>query len=150
MNKHKFYDGDVAHNRVSKTAARKLWEGGRPIVFCPVKLAPFGSFRPSCMLQKGEERPDFDAAVRDFVWYNCQMRETGYYPAFYVADIPVSIKPFIFENWHAWTSTGGVMLSDESEKKLREFKSPDECINWLFMNGDKPAARALDKHVKGN
>jgi hypothetical protein len=86
MQKHKFNDGNTPHTRVSKAAARKLWDAGRPVVFCPVKLVPFGGFRPSCMMQKSADQPDFEKAVRDFVWYNCQLHETGYYPAFYVAD----------------------------------------------------------------
>lgn len=86
MNKITALDGNVRHNRVSKAAARKMWDAGRPVVFCPVKLYPFGGFRPSCMLQKSDERPDFDTAVQDFVWYNCQLNETGFYPAYYVAE----------------------------------------------------------------
>ena len=31
-----------------------------------------------------------------------------------------------------------------------EFKTIDDCVNWLFLiNQDKPAARALNKHKGG-
>lgn len=40
------------------------------------------------------------------------------------------------------------MLSDENAKKLREFDTVDAAINWLFLNGAKPAARALNAHKK--
>lgn len=61
------------------------------------------------------------------------------------------MKPFIFSKWHAWQGTGDiVLLSDEESKKLRQFKTADDCINWLYLEaGDKEAARALNKHNKG-
>jgi hypothetical protein len=58
--------------------------------------------------------------------------------------------PFIFGKWHAWQLPFEyVMLSDEEAKKLRQFDNVDECINWLYLEGEKDAARALNKHVKG-
>lgn len=59
------------------------------------------------------------------------------------------MKPFAFNQWHAWQGAASVLLSDESAKKLREFPTADACVNWLFLNGDKPAARALNAHIKG-
>lgn len=58
------------------------------------------------------------------------------------------MKPFTYQNWHAWESNGRVLLSDESAKKLQDFTDADACINWLYMNGAKEAARALNAHVK--
>lgn len=59
-------------------------------------------------------------------------------------------KGFIFNHWHAWQSASGILLSDEDTKTLRQFATTDDCINWLFLNDDKPAARALNAHVKAN
>jgi len=59
------------------------------------------------------------------------------------------MKPFIHEKWHAWQGTAGVLLSNESTKTMRSFPDSDAAINWLFLNGEKPAARALNAHVKG-
>jgi hypothetical protein len=60
------------------------------------------------------------------------------------------MKGFIFGKWHAWQGTAHIILSNEDVKKLYYFKTPDDCINWLFLDkdGDKDAARALNKHVK--
>lgn len=58
------------------------------------------------------------------------------------------MKPFIFNQWHAWQGHNAILLSDESVKNLRTFASIDAAINWLFLT-DKPAARALNVH-KGN
>lgn len=62
------------------------------------------------------------------------------------------MKPFIFEHWAIWNNDNPfhprVMVSDESIKKLREFKTHDDAINWLFMDGHKDCARALNAHIK--
>lgn len=62
--------------------------------------------------------------------------------------IETPIKAFISGKWHAWQGTAKVMLSDESVKQLREFDTVDDCINWLFSNDHKDAARALNAHAK--
>ena len=59
------------------------------------------------------------------------------------------MKPFSFGHWHAWEGTVGVLLSDEHTKQLRQFADADECINWLYLNGERTAARALNKHIRG-
>lgn len=56
------------------------------------------------------------------------------------------MKPLIYKNWHAWEGTSGILLSDESSKQLRQFETPDACINWLYLNDQKDAARALHAH----
>ena len=60
------------------------------------------------------------------------------------------MKPFIFETIHAWESNGQILLSNEVLKKLHSFANTDSAINWLFVSGHKPAARALNAHVKGS
>lgn len=59
------------------------------------------------------------------------------------------MRAFTHDHWHAWQGVAGILLSDESVKKLRGFKTVDECINWLYLNDHRDAARALNKHVKG-
>ena len=55
-------------------------------------------------------------------------------------------------NWHAWENDNPfaqrVLLSDEDNKQLRYFHSWDDAINWLYLNGHKDAARAINKQVK--
>lgn len=56
---------------------------------------------------------------------------------------------FISGKWHAWDAANGcVLLSDESRKMLKQFADVDACINWLFISGEKVAARALNEHKK--
>lgn len=86
MNHIKAMNGSTVFSRVSKTAARKAFNEGRVVVFCPCKLYPFGGFRHGMMVQRGQSgRDDFDYAVTDFQSYNCTS-ETGYYASFYVAE----------------------------------------------------------------
>lgn len=51
---------------------------------------------------------------------------------------------FIFGKWHAWNGASGVLLSDEDAKKLRAFATLDDCVTWLYLAGEKDAARALN------
>jgi hypothetical protein len=58
------------------------------------------------------------------------------------------MKAFTFGHWHAWQGTAHILLSDQDTQHLRYFGTLDECVNWLYLNGDKPAARALNAHAK--
>lgn len=60
------------------------------------------------------------------------------------------MKPFSSGKWHVWEGVGGFLLSNEETKKLQHFKTIDECINWLYLSDNKPTARQLHKHAKGN
>jgi len=57
-----------------------------------------------------------------------------------------NMKPFIFKQWHIWSGTKGILVSDQESADLREFKTLDDAINWLFVNGHKEAVRALNQH----
>ena len=50
----------------------------------------------------------------------------------------------IFGKWHAWQAVN-FLLSDEETKTLRGFPDIDYCVNWLWLNGEKEAARELNK-----
>ncbi len=89
MLKIKARDGDVRYIRISKAQARKAFDAGKAMWFCPCKLYPFGGWRPACLINPADyaeaQRP-FDTVVRDFESYNCTCNETGTYAAFYIAD----------------------------------------------------------------
>jgi hypothetical protein len=97
MNKVTAYDGATRFDRVSKARAARAWIDGKPVVLCPVKLYPFGGFRPSMMAQRNREEEQMRASyglsvdtfadtVQNFQWYNCTCNETGTYAAFYLAS----------------------------------------------------------------
>jgi len=58
------------------------------------------------------------------------------------------MKPFVFAQWHVWQGSTHIVCSNEDTKTLSYFKSEDDCINWLFVNGYRDTSRALNKHVK--
>lgn len=49
---------------------------------------------------------------------------------------------YTFSNWHAWQGSSKWFLSDELRKELREFDNFDQVINFLYLRGEKSAARA--------
>ena len=51
-------------------------------------------------------------------------------------------------NWQLWTTHSGVMLSDESNKELRQFETIDDAINWLWIYRNKETARGIHKQTK--
>ena len=51
------------------------------------------------------------------------------------------MRALAYKNWHAWTGTTGIMLSNEDSKQLQQFSNIDDVINWLFLNGEREAAR---------
>ena len=50
---------------------------------------------------------------------------------------------FIYGRWHGWSGTDAFLLSDEEWKKLHSFRDIDAAITWLWLEGEREAARAL-------
>ena len=73
--------------RISKAAARKLWENNSNFIIVPCKLSPYGlgALDTSCDLSTEDidNRRSFDKLINEFTFYNCNS-ETGRYPAFYI------------------------------------------------------------------
>lgn len=84
-------------NRISKLRARKLYDDGKIVYLCPVKLRPGYPWHPEVAISKHNERTDglaqyfvsdtneFDKVVNDFTHYNCNW-SAGTYPAYYVRE----------------------------------------------------------------
>ncbi len=73
------------YKRISKRTAAKLYEIGQPILFCPVKLRPGGSWNIGYIVTKKEDRT-FQQEINAFEYYNCCSSATGYYTAFYIKE----------------------------------------------------------------
>ena len=75
----------VTYTRISKATARKLFEQAEVIGVCPVNINPESIWDGMCTFQKGHkfENRSFDEFVNSFVYYNCQLNETGKYPKFF-------------------------------------------------------------------
>lgn len=70
------------YTRVSKRKARKIFESGATIYFCPVNLRPGYPYYPEILFYNTGE--NFDYSVSSFEMYNCINYETGKYAAFYI------------------------------------------------------------------
>ena len=71
------------YSRISKAAARKLYQRGEEIYMLPCKLNPEGMYFNPMGLQIDEENGSaFDSVVNAAEYYNCNY-ECGYYMAFY-------------------------------------------------------------------
>ena len=59
------------------------------------------------------------------------------------------MKTAISGKWHCWESNNNILLSDEETKRLKQFPTIDDCINWLYIVAeDKPAARSINAQMK--
>lgn len=56
----------------------------------------------------------------------------------------MTMTAFIHDDWHGWQSNGQFLLSDEKVKHLRYFADTDAAITWLYLEGYRDAARALN------
>lgn len=86
-----FFDDEngVTFTRINKTTARKLYNAGLDVVFCPCNLRPFNryGFGLDMRINKDDISNDgrtFDTVVNYFEYYNCRDTETGKYTAFYM------------------------------------------------------------------
>lgn len=70
--------------KINKTAARKLYNEGKPFIIVACNFRPESGirFKPEW---KNIFR-DFDALVNHFEYYNCRNGETGRRAAYYVED----------------------------------------------------------------
>lgn len=72
------------YTRISKARARKDFDAGKPVYFCPVNLRPGKPYYPEIgFFDTGE---NFDKSVLAFEFYNCINSETGKYTAFYTRE----------------------------------------------------------------
>lgn len=60
------------------------------------------------------------------------------------------MKPWEFKNWQAWEGTAHILLSDQSNADLTYHKNTDDVVNYLYLTGNKEAARSLNAHLKAN
>ena len=77
--KHYEIDG---FKRITKQAAKKLYNDGKLVYFCPVNLRPGWPYNPQVLIDNSDDS-SFEKAVIAFEWYNCINTETGKYTAFY-------------------------------------------------------------------
>lgn len=78
--------GDL--RRVDKRIARKLYNEGKDVMFCPCNMRPDHTFGMGILENKdwlGNEGKSFDEVSDWYTWYNCNS-ETGRYVAYYMVE----------------------------------------------------------------
>lgn len=83
----KFYDSATQSYwlQVQKRTAKKLFEAGEELVFCPCKMCPFGPWNIGMLISSTrytEEEISFESCVANFEYYNTSS-ELGTYTTFY-------------------------------------------------------------------
>ena len=70
------------YTRISKRAARKLYDANKPVHICVCKYRPNNMWMPAVEIRHYKDEASFDSYVNSYEHYNCNY-ETGYYAAFY-------------------------------------------------------------------
>lgn len=86
MNNRQFtFNDGMTVKRVNKATARRLFNEGVLIGFCPVNINPLSPWGVVVFRDNDDtdgDKLDFDKFVNAFTYYNCN-NEAGKYPAFY-------------------------------------------------------------------
>lgn len=86
MIKYEFKDNDGKNwVRISKSQAKKLFESGEKVCFCPCKMRPFGWISSGIVLEKDDYK-SFQQWVESFEFCSCNS-ETGKYTSFYKMEV---------------------------------------------------------------
>jgi len=85
MRQYNFKSGGKYYHRVNKATARRVFNAGGVVLMCACNLRPDSMWHPvSPVAANDESTPEtFEKLVNEFTYYNCNLNECGYYPAFY-------------------------------------------------------------------
>lgn len=87
MRKYTYTENGFTFERIDRKQARRAYNNGLTVIFCPCNLRPGSPFRLDMEMNKKQENcagVDFDRLVNVFEMFNCRDRETGRYTAFYI------------------------------------------------------------------
>lgn len=87
MRNYTFTENGFTFKRINKAQAKRAYNNGLTVRFCPVNLCPGSPFRLDMDMNKVQQNcaeVDFEQLVNAFEFYNCGSNETGKYTAFYI------------------------------------------------------------------
>ena len=87
MKKYTYTKNGFTFERIDKKQARRAYNNGLTVIFCPCNLRPGSPFLLDMDMNKTQENctgVNFDRLVNVFELFNCRDRETGKYTAFYI------------------------------------------------------------------
>lgn len=71
------------YKQITKTRAKNLFTQNKLFVICAANLNPFGVWCPGCFIQNDGSKDSFESLLNEFLFYNCNNKEVGYYARFY-------------------------------------------------------------------
>lgn len=83
MIKYEFKINGITCVRVSKALARKAYNYGLRVYFCPCKLRPGFPWNPEIAIAK-QDGDSFETVLNAFEFHNCNLNAVGRYTAFYM------------------------------------------------------------------
>jgi hypothetical protein len=84
-----FNDGATNWVQVQKRTAKRLFEQGKELVFCPCKMYPFGAWDVGMVVDAKRYKAEdisFESCVANFEYYNTSAKQ-GMYTTFYKRSI---------------------------------------------------------------
>ena len=87
MRNYTFTKNGFTFKRINKAQAKRAYNNGLTVLFCPVNMRPFTPWHLEIDVNKsfeGYNGVSFEKAVNAFEYYNCTDNETGRYTAFYI------------------------------------------------------------------
>ena len=87
MRNYTYTENGFTFERIGKKQARRAYNNGLTVIFCPCNLRPGSPFRLDMEMNKAQADcapVTFDGLVNIFEYYNCINEETGRYTAFYI------------------------------------------------------------------
>lgn len=148
MRQYTFTENGFTFERVDKKQARKAYNNGLTVRFCPCNLRPGSPFRLDMDMNRAQENcagVDFKKLLNAFEFYNCTNTETGRYTAFYI--------PVALDSWQD---------RRDANKEITEIKRfliecaglglvecfPGWCTGYSDYNGTITAIRAAVKEMR--
>lgn len=83
MYNYSFIINGTEYRRVNKSTAKKEYDNGNNVLLCACNLRPNSCWSTAVPVSNCNSI-EFDKQIREFEYYNCTSKETGYYASFYI------------------------------------------------------------------
>ena len=142
MRNYTFTENGFTFKRINKAQAKRAYNNGLTVRFCPVNLRPGSPFRLDMDMNKVQQNcagVDFEQLVNAFEFYNCRSNETGKYTAFY---IPVETVDSLKDSLKKYMEENGLDTIAGSEHKASYKAVTSSRIDTTALKRDMPEIAA--------
>ena len=74
------------YKKININIAEKLYNSDGKVLILPNKINPSNSWGIGSTFNKAESQKEFKTLLNEFSYYNCNDRQTGLKPAFYMVE----------------------------------------------------------------